>query len=230
MAIGGAGAPVIYLDQPQGAKLLSEVQNGGAGIYQPILHNIFTQQTSHAGCGIQSCALALCANALGTRRQSLNAEVSSVDVPNTELGLYEMPQTLKVTNRIAVAKAGLTLAQVSAILRSHGCIVRTVYATSASSADFRNDVLVALSSVNSQSGLIVNFHRSMLNTGNEPSRKSHHSPLVAYHRTADCVLVLDTAAPLGRHFWVSVDSMFAAMSTGDRVSGQSRGYCVFSKG
>jgi len=293
-----AGRPlVIYLDQPEGQKLLSDVRGDRNGCYQPILHGIFTQQTTRAGCGIQSCALLLSANAIGChvkfarqqrpsvtdmfhqlessvpskRRKTDDAKektartkyynpgqspvsqqsykqtshtekhVSTVtakegyatsssvfNLPFTEVGLYSMPQTMTVTRRELVASNGLTLAEVAAILQAHGCTVWTVYSASSTVSQFRRDLIDALSSADSCSAMIVNFHRGPLSMG-ETACKSHHSPVVAYHKASDNLLVLDTAAPIEHHFWTSVDAMFTAMLTLDHVSGKSRGYCFFVK-
>jgi len=286
-----AGVPlVIFFDQPEGRKLLSDVQAGHNGCYQPILHSIFNQQTTRAGCGIQSCALLLSANAVGchvssSRHQRHNVTdkfpqpLSSVpakrrktdstekslhtknpsqplvleqsskqpshtgllakggsasssnvfNLPYTEVGLYTMPQTLTITSRELVASNGLTLSEVAAILRAHGCTVWIVHSSSGSVSQFRRDLVDALSSADSCSGIVLNFHRGPLSTGENKARKSHHSPAVAYHKATDNLLVLDTAAPIERHFWTSVDAMFTAMLTVDHVSGKSRGYCFFVK-
>ena len=290
------GPVVIYLDQSEGRKLLSDVRDGRNGRYQPVLHSIFHQQTTRAGCGIQTCALLLSANAVGchlhssrhqehassdaltvltvpakrrrtddagertvgtkahdtsqslnldkSNKQTLPSEKDSSSIaakggylssnivsslPYTEVGLYTMPQTLTVTNREWVASNGLTLAQVAGILRAHGCTVWVVHSASTTVAQFRRDVLDVLSSADCCSGLAVNFHRGPLSTAENRSRKSHHSPVVAYHKAFDYILVLDTAAPIERHFWTSVDAMFTAMLTVDHVSGKSRGYCFFVK-
>jgi len=303
MATAAAGPVVIYLDQPEGRKLLSDVKDGRNGCYQPILHRIFSQQTTRAGCGIQSCALLLSANAIGCRvnssrqqrhvvtdaaqRQSVSTSIpvkrrktdddatektvhtkihspsqsltleqsnnkqpspseqdslsSAVagkggysvssglsNLPYTEVGLYSMPQTLSVTSRESVSSKGLTLADVAAILQAHGCVVWVVHSALSTVNQFRRDILDALSSADSCSGMVLNFHRGPLSTG-EKARKSHHSPVVAYHKALDYILVLDTAAPLEHHFWTSVDAMFTAMLTVDHVSSKSRGYCFFVK-
>jgi len=292
-AAAAAVSLVIYFDEPEGRKLLSDVQDG-LGCYQPILHSIFSQQTTRAGCGIQSCALLLSANAIGchitssrhhrhndtfaqspvpskrqkkdstdksgraktyspgqalvleqSSKQTSRAErddlsdlvaragyvsdSSVFNLPYTEVGLYSMPQTLTVTSREWVASHGLTLPEVAGILRAHGCTVWTVHSSSATVSQFRRDLIDVLASAYSCSGMILNFHRGPLSVGETKARKSHHSPVVAYHKASDKLLVLDTAAPIERHFWTSVDAMFAAMLTIDHVSGISRGYCFFIK-
>jgi hypothetical protein len=291
MAAGsGVPATVIYLDQLDGQRLLAEVQkDAAAGAYQPILHTIFSQQTTRAGCGIQSCALVLSANAIGccvrsglgsdkrtktslhvvAKKRKVEKEVglkihddvrqvtselleqetygrqtevsSHVDgtvsmtysgnltLPYTEVGLYEMPATLAVTRRELVASHGLTLAEVAAILQGHGCTVRVVHASSGSPDQFRRDVSFVLAASDSRMGVIVNFHRGPLSTGTDVSRRSHHSPLVAYHKHSGRVLLLDTSAPREQHFWATIGALFTAMATIDKVSGLSRGYCLFSK-
>jgi len=77
-AAAAAAVPlVIYFDEPEGRKLLSDVRDGH-GSYQPILHSIFSQQTTRAGCGIQSCALLLSANAIGCHVSSSRHQRHSV--------------------------------------------------------------------------------------------------------------------------------------------------------
>ena len=298
MATAAGGPVVIYLDQPEGRKLLADVSDGRNGCYQPILHSIFSQQTTRAGCGIQSCALLLSANAIGCHMSSSKRRIpsstdklpqtvssfppkrrktedsvdktvpaknynpkqfslseksakqtsqsekevvtvsaeggypsssGSFNLPYTELGLYSMPETMTITRRELVASNGLTLAEVAAILQAHGCTVWIVYSASSTVSQFRRDVIDVLSAADSCSGMILNFHRGPLSTAGDKSRKSHHSPVVAYHKAFDLVLILDTAAPVDRHFWTSVDAMYTAMLTVDHVSGKSRGYCFFVK-
>jgi len=297
MAAAAGGLLVIYLNHPEGQKLLSDVRDDHNGCYQPILHGIFSQQTTRAGCGIQSCALLLSANAIGCHMKSAKQQAHSVtdtfhqpessaplkrrktddtkeksvrtryynpgqsviseksykqtshaeknvstvlakegdassrsvlNLPYTEVGLYSMPQTMTVTRRELVASNGLTLAEVAGILRAHGCTVWTVHSASSTVRQFRRDLIDALSSADSCSGMVVNFHRGPLSMG-EKARKSHHSPAVAYHKASDNLLMLDTAAPIERHFWTSLEAMFTAMLTLDHVSGKSRGYCFFVK-
>lgn len=229
--MAASATKVIYLSSAEGQALLENVTKAKGGLYQPILHVIFTKQETPAGCGVQSCALLLSANSLGrhyTAKSFLSLKPSSLDrqmIPYTELALYDLPQTLAVTDRSAVAKYGLTLSQVAQIMKNHGCTVKEVHASHSSPSQFRADITEALASFDSRAGVIVNFSRSKLGM---TSRAAHHSLLVAYHSDTDCVLILDTGIDKP-DFWVSVNDLFTAMNTEDHISRQSRGYCITFK-
>lgn len=232
MATASASSKVIYLGSAEGKTLLENVSKSKAGgLVQPILYTIFSKQVTPAGCGMQSCAMLLSANDLGKQydaRSFMTIKPSSFDaelVTYTESSMYSFPQTLHVTNKATVLKYGTTLSEVAMILKSHGCTVKEVHSSHSSPAEFRSDLVDALSHFDSRCGIIVNFSRSKL----WPNiHRSHHSPLGAYDPTTDCVLVLDTGIEMSS-FWVSVEDLFTAMSTRDYVVNRSRGYCVACK-
>jgi hypothetical protein len=72
--------------------------------------------------------------------------------------------------------------------------------------------------------LLVNYQREVL--GQE--RVGHISPLAAYDRDSDRVLILDTAGYKYPPTWVPMESLFTAMSTVDSASGKSRGFIEIS--
>lgn len=222
---------VIYLSSSEGQSLLESVRKGKGGLYQPILHVIFSKQMTPAGCGMQCCALLLSANRLGrtySAKSFLSLKSSSFDrqlIPFTELTMYDLPQTLAVVDHSTVQRYGLTLSQVAKILTSHGCSVKKVHASHSSPSQFRADVVEALASFDSRAGVTVNFVRSKLGMA---SRVAHHSVLAAYHSDSDCVLVLDTGVEK-EDFWVSINDLFTAMNTEDHLTKQIRGYCIAYK-
>lgn len=228
--MAASATSVIYLSSAEGQTLLENVRKAKGGLYQPILHVIFTKQMTPAGCGMQSCALLLSANSLGQRYKAksfLSLNPSTLDkemIPFTELTMYSLPQTLAVTDLSAIAKYGLTLSQVAQIMKNHGCTVKEVHASDSSRSQFRADITEALANFDSRAGVIINFSRSKLGL----ARSAHHSPLVAYHSDTDCVLILDTGVDKP-DFWVTVDDLFGAMNTEDHISRQSRGYCIAFK-
>ena len=72
--------------------------------------------------------------------------------------------------------------------------------------------------------LVVNYQREVLGQ----NKVGHISPLAAYDRETDTVLILDTASYSYPPTWVPVADLFAAMATTDRSSGKSRGFVEVS--
>ena len=56
----------------------------------------------------------------------------------------------------------------------------------------------------------------------------HLSPLAAYDRGADTVLVLDTASYKCPPTWVPLSKLYEAVKTTDGASGRTRGYVEIS--
>lgn len=122
-----------------------------------------------------------------------------------------------------IAGDGLTLAELSDILKTFGVSVERRYAASTSAVEFRRLAQSALAS--DERYVIVNFLRSAL--GQEGG--GHFSPLGAYNAVTDRFLVLDTARYKYPPFWVAPDDLWAAMSTQDASAKAQRGFLIVGR-
>jgi glutathione gamma-glutamylcysteinyltransferase len=98
--------------------------------------------------------------------------------------------------------------------------------------DFRRDVMAVCccstsSSDDSDEGhhnhnavLVVNFARSLLGQTGD----GHFSPLGAYDRVTDSVLVIDVARFKYPYYWATLSQLYQAMIPSDLVTGLSRGW------
>lgn len=240
---------LIYMNENEGIRLLSEVKETCR--YQPIYRQVFAQQYYGNTCGLQTASLIVSANEYGrqfTTSSSPSPPSSPTTLPSddncqmrvnssmlagikvryTDQNFFEtFPSSQKVVTKQQIQSRGTTLPELGQLLVSQNFTVRIVHASTSSSDAFRNDLLQYLTSSTSESGVSVNFHRRVLST--QMRGIPHHSPVIAYHRGTDRLLVLDTSFSLDKHYWVKVNVMFAAMSTIDHSSDQSRGWTVFSR-
>ena len=107
---------------------------------------------------------------------------------------------------------GLTLDDLRQIQEAYGLDVKMTYAENDPSAgvlQFRKVVRYALSE--SKHFLIVNFVGKAI--GNTTG--GHISPLAAYDKESDSVLVLDVAGHKNSWYWVDLNSLYLAMHTMD---------------
>jgi glutathione gamma-glutamylcysteinyltransferase len=122
------------------------------------------------------------------------------------------------------ADEGLSLSEVGCLAACNGAEVSLQRAESESMLAFR----AALgASVRAQHGpfLVANYARTELGqTGS-----GHFSPLAAWHRASDHVLVLDVARFKYPPHWVPVQRLWRAMATRDEASGLLRGWLALSR-
>jgi hypothetical protein len=124
-----------------------------------------------------------------------------------------------IRNSLQVTFAGMSLAELAALLRAHGVDATAHYASDATLDQFR--ALARRNLATSGDYLLVNDQRAA--PGQE--QIGHISPVAAYNAAADRLLVLDVASyypPV----WVSTAALWQAMNTIDDASGRTRGYVV----
>ena len=218
---------LINLQSAEGQKLLNDCQNGTSGsLLQPYIRAVFSKQVGTYNCGIQSSAIVLAAQQLG-KTTSLTSSKSLAPIPKdqqpiTEETMFDFEATRNAVTMDDIAKnGGCTLEQMSNVLKNHGKAVKTVFGSNADVETFRSNALHSLSSVNSTSSVIVNYHMGTL--GHSPPF-GHHSPLAGYHTETDQFLVMDTG--VNPEYWVKADLLFTAMIVVDKCSGKTRGYCI----
>lgn len=124
----------------------------------------------------------------------------------------------KVRSRLQVTFGGMTLAELAGLLRSYNLIVIVRHADEFDISELRRIVIANLANANDY--LLVNYQREVLGQ----NRAGHISPLSAYDEATDSVLVMDTAAHKYPPTWVPLESLYAAMRTGDSSSGKLRGF------
>lgn len=117
-----------------------------------------------------------------------------------------------------IAFSGMSIAELAAMLRSHGAEVDLVLASETNAEDFRKAAIRNLRKRGDY--LLVDYERATLGqqgTGNM-------SPVAAYDRKTDRFLVLDVATHRYPPAWVEADRLFSAMSAIDPDTGTARGY------
>mmetsp|Transcript_40097 Transcript_40097/g.95793 ORF Transcript_40097/g.95793 Transcript_40097/m.95793 type:complete len:253 (+) Transcript_40097:35-793(+) len=114
--------------------------------------------------------------------------------------------------------------QIGGMLRCHGAKATVVEASRSSLEQFRQTLVEAFSD-NSLRFVGVNFDRKMLGQ----KGAGHHSPIGAYDRKSDRVLVMDVARYKYPPFWAGLTDVFLAMnSTEKEFFSTPRGYLVAS--
>lgn len=125
-----------------------------------------------------------------------------------------------VRSRLAVSLGGMSLAELGGLLGAHGLAVEVRHADTFDVAELRRTVIANLA--DPADFLLVNYLRAEL--GQTPV--GHISPLGAYDRHSDRVLILDTASYHYPHTWVPLSGLYDAMATVDRASGLHRGFVI----
>ena len=195
-------ASLIAATSAQGKSLLDGAE--AIADYQ-LLSESFQEQSLVSFCGVASGVTVL--NALGHNFNQSN---------------FFTDKTSKVRSRLSVMLSGMSLPSFAALLDAHGTVVSTHHADASTLQEFRAAVMRNLSSEDDY--LLVNYQREVL--GQE--RVGHISPLAAYDRNSDKVLILDTAGHKYPRTWVPLEALFDAMSTIDSVSGRTRGFVEIS--
>ncbi|MEM7135313.1 MAG: phytochelatin synthase family protein [Myxococcota bacterium] len=173
---------------------------GASADYQPLV-DAFEPQALVSYCGVASGAAVL--SAMG---QDITQQTFFDD------------KTDRVRTRFQVTFGGMSLADLAGLLEAHGAEVEVHHAGSSTVDEFRQVLEENLAREGDY--VVVNYQREALGQG----RVGHISPLAAYDRDTDSVLVLDTAAHKYPPTWVPVPSLFTAMDTTDNSTGQTRGF------
>ena len=183
--------------------------------YFPLASNFVTQKTQ-TYCGVASMVMVL--NALG--------------LPAPEVPEYAPYRTFTQDNllsartdailpRETLARQGMTLDELAAILATQPVKVEAHHASESSVDAFRKVAQAYLGEAGHF--VIVNYLRKALGekTG------GHISPLAAYDAKADRFLILDVARYKYPPVWVTTADLFAAMNTPDAANaGKSRGFVL----
>lgn len=216
-----ASKDLIDLRSDEGQKLLEDVKTGCDGACQQTLLALFAKQATNFTCGIASCAMILCANAVN--KQKLDVDTEKSKLPYTEGIMFSLPQTLATINFDQLrSDGGLTLDMLGELFVSHGCRIKLRHASDSTADEFRADAISAVKHADSKVGVVINYKQDVLGQG---VPYGHISPLAGYHASTDRLLILDTW-PETEECWAKVDDIFISMNTTDHVCGKTRGYIV----
>lgn len=170
-----------------------------------LLRSHYESQELRSYCGVASSVTVL--SALGR---------------DVDQGSFFTSEASEVRPRRKVMMGGMSLPDLAGLLRAHGATVELKHAAASTVEQFRETVVRNLS--NEGDFLLVNYQREVLGQ----YRVGHISPVAAYDRETDTVLIMDTASYSYPPTWVPLASLFEAMATLDRSSGKSRGYAEVS--
>ncbi len=203
-------APLIPLAEPGGQALL--VESRDRADYGPLAEQFLTQ-ANLAYCGVASMVMVL--NSLAV--QAPQAAGYGAYRFWTQDNVFDDPASRGVVAPEVVARQGMTLQQLSALLASHGLAVRTLHGDQISLERFR--LLLRSNMLEPGDRLLVNYDRRALGQAGG----GHISPVAAYHEASDRVLILDVARYRYPSMWVPVTDLWHAMRMVDGSSGRSRG-------
>lgn len=183
--------------------------------YFPLADNFLTQKTQ-SYCGVASIVMVL--NALGLPAPAV-PEYAPYRTFTQDNVLSE--RTDAVLPREILARQGMTLDQLGAILATQPVKAEVHHASGSSVDEFRKLASAYLGEPGHF--VIVNYLRKAM--GEEIG--GHISPLAAYDGKADRFLILDVARYKYPPVWVRTADMFAAMNTPDAVNdNKTRGFVL----
>lgn len=183
--------------------------------YFPLANNFVTQKTQ-TYCGVATIVMVL--NALGLPAPMV-PEYAPYRTFTQDNVLTE--RTDAILPRDTLARQGMTLDQLGAILATEPVKADVHHAADSSVDEFRKLASAYLG----ERGhfVIVNYLRKALGE----QLGGHISPLAAYDAKADRFLVLDVARYKYPPVWVKAVDLFAAMNTPDAANdGKSRGFVL----
>ena len=204
------------LAEPDGLELLSSSrQRADYGA----LAETFLTQANVAYCGVASSVMVLKSLAVPAPAARGYGRYRFW----TQENLFSSDATRAVLPPEQVARRGMTLQQLQALLVSNGARAHAIHGSSLDLAAFRT--LVMANQSNPHDRLLVNYLRSSM--GQEGG--GHISPVAAYHAPSDQVLILDVARYRYPSAWVPLPDLWRAMRTTDGDSGLSRGLVVVQR-
>jgi hypothetical protein len=174
----------------------------------------FVTQINQAFCGVASMAMVL--NAL---------QVPPPAAPQWDQGYFTQENIFTeaseaIIGQAAIARQGLTLAELAGILETYPVRAEVYYGSEVSLAEFRRLIRTNLETPGNY--VVINYLRRAI--GQE--RGGHISPLAAYDADTDQFLILDVSRYKYPPVWVSAETLWNAVNTLDSVSGRTRGFVL----
>jgi glutathione-S-conjugate glycine hydrolase len=201
---------LVGLEAPEGRQLLFESEAHEA--FFPLISHFETQKST-AHCGPASIVMVL--NALAVRAPKAFGSYRLF----TQDNVFD-PLTEPITSDRTVAKRGMALIEVAAVLRAYGLSVDVRYADQSSANAFRSSAAEYLRQPASH--VIVNYSRTALGQDGP----GHISPLGAYDADSDRFLILDVSRYKAPAVWVLAEQLFAAMAEPIGPDEGTRGYLL----
>ncbi len=204
---------LIPLTSPEGQVLLRDSE--ALADYVPLTSQ-FVTQINPAFCGVASMVMVL--NALGTPAPL---------APEWERDYFTQDnifnqQTESIIERDAIARQGLTLAELAGILETYPVKAETHYGSDVSLEEFRSLIRANLETPGNY--VLINYLRRAI--GQE--RGGHISPLAAYDADTDQFLILDVSRYKYPPVWVPAETLWESINTVDSVSGRTRGFLLIA--
>ena len=203
--------PLTPLTSTEGQILLRDSE--ALADYVPLTSQ-FTTQINQAFCGVASMVMVL--NAL---------DVQAPLAPEWERNYFTQEnifndQTEAIIGRDAIARQGLTLAELSGILETYPVNAEIHHGSDVSLEEFRSLIRANLETTGNY--VLINYLRRAI--GQE--RGGHISPLAAYDADTDQFLILDVSRYKYPPVWVQTETLWESINTMDSVSGKTRGFLL----
>lgn len=218
---------LIALSCKEGKRIFQEaLLSGGAESYFPLSEQFITQ-SEPSFCSLTSLAMVL--NALNHDPKKtwkgvwrwISEETLQCEFP------ADCGHTLD-----KVKATGMNFSEFEALAKCHEVSIASYRASRLDDKDgqcsglenFRAIVASTSQSSSAKAFVVCNFSRPHLGQTGD----GHFSPIGAYHKDRDLVLVLDVARFKYPPFWVSLRTLWEAMSELDAETGLPRGFFVIS--
>lgn len=202
---GGTALPLdealISLESPRGKALLASSTAKGDWLR---LKRHFVPQSKRSFCGVASSTIVL--NALAVRSPKITQETFFQQRGKGTVSFWKVLFT------------GMTLEQLAKLLQRQNIQVKRFHAERSTLKDFRTHARKVLTK--ERVFLVVNYARKAL----KQVGVGHISPIAAYHKKSDKMLVLDVASHKYPPVWVDTKMLWKAMVTVDKESKRSRGW------
>ncbi|WP_017300598.1 phytochelatin synthase family protein [Nodosilinea nodulosa] len=202
---------LIPLTSTEGQVLLRDSE--ALADYVPLTSQ-FVTQINQAFCGVASMVMVL--NALG---------IPAPLAPQWERGYFTQEnifneKTEAIIGQDAIARQGLTLAELAGILETYPVSAEIHYGSDVSLDQFRRLIRANLETPGNY--VLINYLRRAI--GQE--RGGHISPVAAYDADTDKFLILDVSRYKYPPVWVQAETLWQAINTEDSVSGKTRGFLL----
>ena len=212
------------------------------------LANHFESQNNKIYCGVASSVIVL--NALRVRNGDKQSKKPKADAVLSESDREYIPfvfspffdrytqdnvftaeakSKLEILGKPIEQKAGgkkrdigLQLEQLRGLLASHELDVKKIVAGGENGLEvFRTHLMANM--LNTENYLLVNYTRKTL----DQKGGGHISPIGAYHKASDSVLIMDVNSNKADWVWVKLALLYESMSTFD--TNENRGYLLISE-
>jgi hypothetical protein len=188
---------LIANNSPEGQGLLA---SAGSLADYPKLLEVWEGQELISYCGVASGVIV---------RNALGGSVDQISFFNGDTDV--------VRSRLQVTFGGMSLSDLAGLLAAHGMDVTKMHGDELTLEKFR--LVVESNLAREEDYLLVNYQRQTLGQG----RVGHISPLGAYDKSSDRVLIMDTADYKYPYTWVPLEALYAAMQEKDVSTASARG-------